>query len=297
MNQIDSTMNIKTKKYDPKRLELTIGAFGHTLEVVSLNETHLASFMAPEYVPGTLLNHLLSTDKDEVHHSNLRDFTLVMPSSFGLPFWIDVKMPTAMWHKREKSSFGMDKSGTAKLKLNQHIVVDTTLVETVGIDVPGFGRYLGVGFDKNLKINVPLNVDVDWNIPSGKLTFNEDFSLPRDFFQYSFVPHTSIAGGESSWSVAQLDLFKEEELEKFEKVLSTGGATIRLKGKTLPNDPFSPKHILSWIFDHQLGQKLTELGCNPQWIPRQLRISFEQPEKTVLKGVSAILCIRTPPEV
>lgn len=284
MKDIDSAMNIKAKKYDPKRLELTLGAYGHTLEVISLNETHLTRFMSPEYVPGTLLNHMLR-DSDEVTYSNLRHFSLDLPTSFGLLAYLDVMMPTVRYLKREKSSFGIDKSGAMKLKLNQHFLMESTLRESMGFDVPGFEAYLGIAFDKNIKIDAPLNIDVDWNFASGKLTFNEDVQLPRDLLHYSYVPYTMNGSSKKVVPNVKWNLFKDEELEKFDKVLPVGGAKIRIKGKTLPNDWFSTQYLLGWIFDHELNVKINELLCNPKWIPRQLVLSLEQPEKGILKGV------------
>ncbi|XP_028968525.1 vitellogenin-2 [Galendromus occidentalis] len=284
MEEIDSTMKIKSKRYEPKQLEITLGAFGHTLDVISLNESHLSAFMSPEYAPGTLLNHLLSTDVEDVSHSNLRDFALVMPTSFGIPVWLEVMMPTATYLKREKSSFSIDKTGTMKLKLNQHFIVEGFLTETMGIEFMGFNRNLGVGFDKNFRINAPLNLDIDWNIASGKLTINEDVKLPNDFLRYSFVPYTVLRDSRNASDHGALNLYKDGELAKFEKVTALGGVSMKTKGKTLPTDSFSPKHFLGWIFDNKLSKKINELLCNPEWMPRELEVSFEQPENAVLKG-------------
>nr|ASB34117.1 vitellogenin [Neoseiulus barkeri] len=281
MDEINSKMNIKTKNYHEPRLDLTFGAFGHTLSVLSLNESHFAPFTQPFPVRGSILGHVLSENENKIYHTNLRDFLLVLPTSIGFLAWIEVKMPTAVSYKRQNSSFEMDNSGTMKLKLNQHLTVDSTLLESVGFDVPPFGRFLSIGFDKNVRMNLPLNVDVDWSIPNGKLTFNEEISLPRDFLRYSFKPYTELVGTKND---SRLSLFKPEEIEKFEKVVPLGGVNLSLKGSTLPNDPFCPKHILAWIFDHKLSEKINELLYNPKWIPRELGISFEQAGSFILKG-------------
>nr|ALC78839.1 hemelipoglycoprotein-1 [Dermanyssus gallinae] len=297
MDEIDSTLNIHTKKYDPMRLDMTFSAFGENIHTVSLNESFFLPLLSPDYKPGTLLNKILSTERDMHSFKNLRDMTFMIPTAIGMPAWFDVQLPTVLSCRRKESSFDFGNEGALKLKLDQRIVMDAQLEESLRFGVPGLQVSLGVGFKRRLALNLPIKLDVDANVATGKVVMNQDFVLPRDIMRYKFEPYTIEDNFKEPEKTTYLALFKDEELVEFKSqpLKDLLGIDFFLEGKQLP------KSVLSWDFSQWLKsdirQKLYYAIVNPKWRPRSLSLSAAPAKEHPTTGrVLTFKHKMTPPE-
>lgn len=286
---LDEKLKIPTRKYDPMRLEMTFSAFGHDLNVMSLNESHFAPLLTPEYAPGTLLNNFLSVDRDMHHFMNFRRMTFMIPTAFGLPAWLDLHMPAVISFKSKESSFDLTKEGVMKLKLNRRLVVDGRLEEHFGFGLSATHLAVGMGFSKRLGLNLPMHVDIVANLVTGKVQFNKDFQLPRDFIDYQYSPYSFVNHYEQPEKSEFHGLFKKEELKEFKhEVLGDFlGVNVKVEGHRLPDEAIS-QDFTDWLYKFDCRQKLYYFMTNPQWHPRKLHVSLEPAATDPTTGVCVL---------
>ncbi|OQR71212.1 large lipid transfer protein-like [Tropilaelaps mercedesae] len=295
---IEEKLKIAPKRYDPMRFEMQINAFGHDIDILSLNESHFMPLISPKYTPGMLIDNLLKTDRDLHHFHNMRDMTFMVPTEFGLPAWLDIQMPTVISYTRKSSSFDMTKEGAIKMKLDHRLVIDSRLTENFGFGIPLMHVALGMGFSKRVGVNLPLNVDMDANLATGKVSFNKDFRLPHDLINYHFNPYSFKHYLNEPEKSMELALFKDQEVKQFKQEILGDilGVNFHVDGYRLPDEALS-QDLTDWLYKFDWRQKLYYWITNPKWHPRKLRLSAQPAETNPSTGrVFTVKHKMTPPE-
>lgn len=268
------------------RFEMQLSAFGHDLNLISLNESHFAPLISADHAPSSLLKQLLSADMDVHRFVNFHHVTFEIPTEVGLPALVHVEMPAVISYKNKNSSFDLTKEGVVKLKLNHRLVIDTRLKEHYAFKIPGMQVAIGIGFNKRIGLNLPINFAADVNLATSKVQFNRDFQLPRDVVDYHFQPYVFQHHCNNPDNDKYEPLFKTEELKEMKANMLGDflGVNFEIKGHHLPDDAIY-EDLPDWLYKYDCKQKFYYWITNPQWHPRKFHLSVQPAETDPTTGV------------
>ncbi|XP_075527955.1 vitellogenin-6-like [Dermacentor variabilis] len=278
--EIEDSLRIADREYDPMYAYLTLSIFGKTIESFSIDESILAT-LKKKAKPEEAVRKLLGTEVRRKYFYMTRDISLLMPSELGVPVVFDYKQAEFIYAKREKMGLTHGDNAELNLDIKRHYLYDVASCQTLSL-APEFTKLaLGTGYRARTVISWPLDLKATLAPLEGRLSLRRPLHLPWNVINHRFQPFTfavpydinaNPAHATDSFPKVVKPLYRPEELSQFDRHYfdDTFGVGLNVKGhlisKGLHRDVREVYHEMS------SRERFYYMAVNPHWHPRDIKI-------------------------
>ncbi|XP_037287769.2 vitellogenin-6 [Rhipicephalus microplus] len=279
-NEIESSLHIADREYDPFYARLTLSIFGKTTDTFSIDESFLSKVQG-KAKPEEAVQHLLGADVNKKYFYLTKDMAVIMPSELGVPVFYVFKKAEFMYAKRDKMALTHGDNAEFHLGIKRHYVFDVASYQMLGFTPEFTKQSFGTGSNARTTISWPLDLKVTFAPLEGKLSLHRPLHLPWNVLNHQFRPFTfampNDIHADPSHALAEMPklmkpLYRPEELTEFDRHYfdDTFGVGLQVKGHLIKRG--LRQAVREVYHDMSCRERFYYMIVNPHWHPRDIKI-------------------------
>ncbi|KAH7935304.1 hypothetical protein HPB52_005729 [Rhipicephalus sanguineus] len=278
--EIEDSLHIADREYDPFYARLTMSIFGKTTDTFSIDESMLANIQE-KAKPEEAVQSLLGPDVNKKYFYMTKDLELLMPSELGVPVFFYFKQVEFIYAKRDKMALNHGDNAELHLDIKRHYLYDTAMDQMVGFAPQFTKQAFGTGFNARTTVSWPLDLKVTLAPLEGKLSLRRPVHLPWNVLNHQFRPYTFAMrydiSADPSHAITEMPklmkpLYRPEELTEFDRHYfdDTFGVGLKVKGHLIKRGLHQA--VREVYHDMSCRERFYYMAVNPHWHPRDIRI-------------------------
>ncbi|KAL1431543.1 hypothetical protein MTO96_014062 [Rhipicephalus appendiculatus] len=249
--EIENSLHIADREYDPFYARLTMSIFGKTTETLSIDESIMAE-LQEKAKPEEAARTLLGSNVNKKYFYMTKDLELLMPSELGVPVFFYLKQAEFIYAKIDNMALNHGDNAELHLDVKRHYLYDVASDQMV-IFAPLEGK---------LSLRRPLHLP--WNVLNHQFR-PYTFGMPYDI---TMDPTHAI----TEMPKLMKPLYRPEELTEFDRHYfdDTFGVGLKIKGHLIKRGLHQA--VREVYHDMSCRERFYYMAVNPHWHPRDIRI-------------------------
>ncbi|KAH8035352.1 hypothetical protein HPB51_004593 [Rhipicephalus microplus] len=279
--EIEDSLHIEDREYDPFYARLTMSVFGKTTESLSIDESTIAKLQEKQAKPEEALQSLLGADVNKKYFYMTKDLELLMPSELGVPVFFYMKQAEFVYAKIDKVALNHGDNAELHLDVKRHYLYDVASDQMLGFAPQFTKQAFGTGNNARTAISWPLDLKVTFAPLEGKLSLRRPLHLPWNVINHQFRPYTFgmpiDITMDPSHAIAEMPklmkpLYRPEELTEFDRHYfdDTFGVGLQVKGHLIKRG--LRQAVREVYHDMSCRERFYYMLVNPHWHPRDIKI-------------------------
>ncbi|KAL3194893.1 hypothetical protein MRX96_045805 [Rhipicephalus microplus] len=249
--EIEDSLHIEDRQYDPFYARLTMSVFGKTTESLSIDESTIAKLQEKQAKPEEALQSLLGADAEFIYA------------------------------KIDKVALNHGDNAELHLDVKRHYLYDVASDQMLGFAPQFTKQAFGTGNNARTAISWPLDLKVTLAPLEGKLSLRRPLHLPWNVINHQFRPYTFgmpiDITMDPSHAIAEMPklmkpLYRPEELTEFDRHYfdDTFGVGLQVKGHLIKRG--LRQAVREVYHDMSCRERFYYMAVNPHWHPRDIKI-------------------------
>lgn len=278
--EIEDSLHIHDREYDPMYGRLTLSIFGKTTDTFTFDESMLTK-LQEKAKPEEAVQSFLGAEVHKKYFYMTKDISLLMPSELGVPVFFDMKQAEFIYAKRDKMALNHGDNAELHLDIKRHYVYDVASYQMLGFAPQFTKQAYGTGYSARTVISWPLDLKVTLSPLEHKLSLHRPLHLPWNVMNHNFLPftfampydlNTDPSHALTEYSKHVKPLYRPEELTEFDRHYfeDTFGVGLNVKGHLIKRGLHQA--VREVYHDMSCRERFYYMAVNPHWHPRDIKI-------------------------